>query len=234
MKKNCNIIITIILALFLFSPLRGQNKIGGETMQYIVENGDTVFISSLPPAYKYYVPKKGEVPRKEWRKYYKTVHNFAKTYQYALLAREEMDAADKYLAEHELSARERDKYLKGVEKELIKKFETPLRNLTFSQGRMLLKLIDRELGMTSFYIIKDYIGGAAAGFWQGIAKIFGADLKKPYDKFGEDKLLEELVFIYQNGDFASLYVSIFRKYPPKPAYLPKNDYPQNIYYRNTW
>ena len=51
---------------------------------------------------------------------------------------------------------EREKYLKQYEKDLFKTFETPLRKLTFSQGRMLLRLIDRELGLTSFYIIKDY------------------------------------------------------------------------------
>jgi len=92
---------------------------------------------------------------------------------------------------------------------LFKEFEKPLRNLTFNQGRMLLKLIDREVGQNSYYIIKGYRGGAAAGFWQGIAKLFGADLKKPYDKYVEDKVLEELVVMYHEGSFPYLYASIF-------------------------
>mgnify|MGYP003321660310 FL=1 len=86
-----------------------------------------------------------------------------------------------------------------------------MRGLTLSQGKLLLKLLDRELGQTSFYVIKNYRGGAAAGFWQGIAKLFGSDLKKPYDKFGEDKVVEELVQMYHNGVFDYLYYSMFFK-----------------------
>ena len=76
---------------------------------------------------------------------------------------------------------------------------------------MLIKLIDREVGLSGFYLIKNYRGGAAAGFWQGIAKLFGSDLKKQYDKFGEDKLLEELVQMYHAGTFDYLYFSMFVK-----------------------
>ena len=60
-------------------------------------------------------------------------------------------------------------------------------------------------------IIKDYKNGIAARFWQGIAKIFGTDLKKPYDKFGEDKAVEELVQMYHDGVFDYLYYSMFFK-----------------------
>ena len=67
------------------------------------------------------------------------------------------------------------------------------------------------MGQTSFYVIKNYRGGAAAGFWQGVAKLFGSDLKKPYDKFGEDKVVEELVQMYHDGVFDYLYYSMFFK-----------------------
>ena len=81
--------------------------------------------------------------------------------------------------------------------------------MTVTQGRLLLKLLDRELGRTSYYVIKNYRGSAAAGFWQGVAKIFGSDLRQPYDKYGEDRLVEELVLLYQQGQFDYLYYSIF-------------------------
>ena len=81
--------------------------------------------------------------------------------------------------------------------------------MSISQGRLLLKLLDRELGRTSYYVIKNYRGGAAAGFWQGVAKLFGSDLKQPYDRYGEDRLIEELVLLYQQGQFNYLYYSIF-------------------------
>lgn len=185
----------------------------GEIMEYIVEDGDTIYFSTLPPAYGYNIPKSRK--GKEWRTYYKTVHNFAKAYPYALMAKELIIEAENHINQNNLSKKEREKYVKQFEKELFDKFEKPLRNLTFTQGRMLLRLIDREAGLTSYYIIKNYKGGVNAGFWQGVAKLFGADLKKPYDKFGEDKLLEELVEIYQSGNFDTLYIMIFGKQPPQ-------------------
>jgi hypothetical protein len=227
--KNFYFIISLLTTLVLSqTPLWGQDR--SEYMSYSIEGKDTIYHSDIAPAYKKYREKVKRNKGKEWRKYYRTVHNFAKTYPYALVAKEKREEADKYLATHDLSRMEKERYLKKYEKELFNTFEKPLRNLTFSQGRMLLRLIDRELGLTSFYIIKDYRGKAAAGFWQGIAKIFGADLKTPYDRFGEDKELEELVKMYQQGEFAYLYISIFGKYPPKPAVTPKNDFRQmNIY-----
>ena len=81
--------------------------------------------------------------------------------------------------------------------------------MTVSQGALLMKLIDREAGKSSYMIIKDYKSGIAAGFWQGIAKLFGSDLKKPYDPNGDDVATEELVRIWEAGEFPALYFSIF-------------------------
>ena len=179
-------------------------------MRYFVEEGDTTYIDDLPSPYIFYKPrKKGEI--KEWRKYYRTIYNFKKVYPYALKAKEIIADADSTLACSGFNSREREKYLKQYEKRLFKEFEKPLRSMTVSQGRLLLKLLDRELGRTSYYVIKNYRGGAAAGFWQGIARIFGSDLKKPYDKYGEDKFIEELVVLYQQGGFDYLYSSLFWK-----------------------
>lgn len=182
-------------------------------MRFFVENNDTVYVSDLPPAYVFDFPSKGKDGRK-WREFYRTVHNFAKTYPYALVAKARLDSAETYLATHELSGRELEKYLSNLQNELFKEFEEPLRKLTFSQGRMLLRLIDREIGITSYYIIREYRGRAAAGFWQGIGSLFGADLKKPYDRLGQDKELEELVELYNLGQFDYLYYTIFGRYPP--------------------
>jgi hypothetical protein len=139
------------------------------------------------------------------------VYNFKKTYPYALKAKEIIQDADSTLKYSNFTAKEREKYLKAYEKRLFKEFEKPLRSMSINQGKMLLKLIEREVGLSGFYLIRRYRGGAAAGFWQGIAKLFGSDLKRQYDKFGEDKLLEELVQMYQAGTFDYLYYSMFIK-----------------------
>lgn len=181
----------------------------GHTVGYVVEKGgDTLLVDKIAPLYVFNRPDNWKKSR-QWRDYYKTVYNFKKTYKYALLAKEITRDADSTLAHSNFTPREREKYLRSYEKRLFKEFEKPLKGLTFSQGRLLLKLLDRELGQTSFYVIKNYRGGAAAGFWQGVAKLFGSDLKKPYDKFGEDKIIEELVQMYHNGIFDYLYYSMF-------------------------
>lgn len=182
-------------------------------LHYIIEKGDTIYIDDLPAAHVYQ-----KLPRqkgREWRKYYRLVHNFSKVYPYALVARHMVAEADSTIAADNLKRGKRDKYINNVQKELFAVFETPLRNLTVSQGALLMKLIDREVGKSSFNIIKYYKNGMAAGFWQGIAKLFGSDLKKPYDPDGEDSATEELVEKWESGEFEGLYYSLFWKYPPQ-------------------
>ena len=195
------------IALLLLLPLVCPAQ-EGMWMRYTIENNDTIFLSTLTPAYAFNRSRKGAKDN-SWGEYYRTVWNFNKAYPYALKAAEKVREADSILAANARTQREREKIVKDFEKKLFKEFEKPLRNLTFTQGRMLLKLIDREVGQNSFYIIKDYRGNITAGFWQGIAKMFGADLKKPYDKYGEDKVLEELVTMYHEGSFPYLYASFF-------------------------
>lgn len=181
----------------------------GKLIGYVIqENGDTLFVDKVAPLYVFNRPDNWK-KSKQWRDYYKTVYNFKKTYPYALLAKEITRDADSTLAHSNFRKKEREKYLRAYEKKLFREFEKPLKGMTISQGKLLLKLLDRELGQTSFYVIKNYRGGAAAGFWQGVAKLFGSDLKKPYDKFGEDKVVEELVQMYHDGTFDYLYYSMF-------------------------
>lgn len=187
-----------------------KENINGVLIGYKIENGDTLYVDKLKPAYAFNRPKNWK-KSKQWRDYYRTVYNFKKVYPYALIAKRIVKEADSTLANTNLSRRGKEKYIKKYEKRLFYEFEKPLRNLSFSQGRLLLRLIDREVGKTSFYIIKGYKGGFTATFWQGIARLFGSDLKRPYDKFGEDKVVEELVKLYEEGSFDYLYYSMFSK-----------------------
>ena len=176
------------------------------------ESSDTTYFDNIRPSKVY-----SRLPRqkgREWRKYYRLVHNFSKAYPYALVARKLVHEADSTIAADNLKRLKRDKYVTEVQNELFDVFESQMRNMTVSQGALLMKLIDREVGKSSFDIIKDYKNGIAARFWQGIAKIFGTDLKKPYDPEGEDARTEELVKIWEGGDFQAFYFSIFWKDPP--------------------
>lgn len=228
--KGFAIHIMVVLAAVFFTyrgldcnaqtPHRGRvqaerEKSGQQdnVLRYIVEGKDTIYIDQIRASKVYArVPKqKG----REWRRYYRLVHNFSKAYPYALVARKLVIEADSTIAADKLKGVRRDRYVSSVQKELFDAFEGQMRKMTVSQGALLMKLIDREVGKSSYSIIKDYKNRIAAGFWQGIARMFGTDLKKPYDPEGEDKLTEELVEIWEAGDFPAFYWSLFWKDPPE-------------------
>jgi len=201
--------LTLIIVALMFSSLSyAQKPLKGFQVGYKVEGRDTVYQIKLRDTYLFSWPEEKKKGR-AWRDFYRLVYNFRKAYPYALIAKEKFGIADSVLNSRKFTSKQRTKYIKDFEKNLFKDFEKPLRKMTITQGGLLLKLIDREIGQSSYQIIKEYRGGFNAIFWQGIARIFGSDLKRPYDKFGEDKITEDLVIMYQNGTFEDLYYSIF-------------------------
>ena len=204
------------------SQVRATEKDSASLMQYEVdENGDTIYLDEIEPVYKVAV-RKG----REWRRYYRLVHNFAKAYPYALLAEEKLSEADSTITAGDLRRGKRNRYINILQKELFETFEQPLRNLTISQGKLLLRLIDRQTGITPYEIIHEYKGKAAAGFWQGVARLFGSDMKLPYDPEGADRQTEELVILYHKGEFNVLYRSVFGQNPPEPVVRSRLDVAQ--------
>lgn len=206
-KKFFKYSILFFATLLYASFACGQKP--GVPIGYELVGKDTLYLDKIKEVHVFNRPESWKKSR-EWRKFYRTVYNFAKVYPYALKAKAIMRDADSTLANSDFTRGEREKYIKSYEKRLFKEFEKPLRSLSINQGKMLLKLIDREAGISSYYAIKNYKGGAAAGFWQGVAKLFGSDLKRKYDMFGEDKILEELRTMYRDGSFWYLYYSMFR------------------------
>ena len=179
----------------------------------IDESGDTVFTDELRPARVF--ARQPRQQGRDWKKYYKLVFNFNKVYPYALVGRCMMAQVDSTLAAEPLKRSERSQYINSVEKELFRLFEKDIRKMTISQGMVLLRLVDRECGMPPYDIIKTYEGSLAAGFWQFIAKFFDADLKKRYDPEDKDRQIEELVGIWDSGDWDAFYWSIFWENPPR-------------------
>jgi hypothetical protein len=97
------------------------------------------------------------------------------------------------------SDKERKDYIKKVEKDVFANYEGDMRDMTITQGRLLIKLIDRETRNTSYTLIKDYRGKFAAAFWQGVARIFGTNLKEEYDPYGDDALIESIILEIDAG-----------------------------------
>lgn len=91
------------------------------------------------------------------------------------------------------SKEERKKYIKSREKELKKEFSDPLTNLSVYQGKVLMKLINRETGNNCYEIIKEYKGGVTARFYQTVAFFFDSNLKQSYDADTDDATIEHIV-----------------------------------------
>ena len=124
--------------------------------------------------------------------YFKLKRDVKKAYPYAVLASIKLKEYDAILAN--VPEKKRAPYLKKTEAELKTQFEADLKNLTMGQGKILIRLINRETGMTTYKVIKDYRGGFSAFMWQSLGMLWGNNLKWKYDPSkGEDKLIEEII-----------------------------------------
>jgi len=132
------------------------------------------------------------------RKYDRLVYNLKRAYPYALIVRARLEMANEDLAGIP-EEKDRRKYIKDLEKDVFAEYEDDMRRMTITQGRLLIKLINRETQNTSYELIRQYRGGLSAAFWQGVARIFGTNLKEEYDPYGEDALIELIIINIEAG-----------------------------------
>ena len=191
----------------------GGKSAGAGYMQMVISGHDTTYFDRLSPIW--ITGRRKGTNEKAWREYYKLVYRFARAYPYALAAGDVMRQADSVIAVRHYGGVKRDRFITEVQKELFKSYEGAFRKMTIYEGALLMKLIDRETGMSSYEIIKEYKNSVAAGFWQGVAKLFENDLKSRYDPYGEDQDAELLVHAWQAGEFPALYWSVFWENPPE-------------------
>ena len=130
--------------------------------------------------------------KRDYRRYERLIYNIKKVYPYAIIVREKIDLVNEELKTIS-TEREQKAYMKSVEKDVFAEYEDEIAKLTITQGKILIKLIDRETQNTSYELIKVYRGRISAAFWQGIARIFGTNLKEEYDPYGEDALIELII-----------------------------------------
>ena len=192
---------------------RAARPVRGTPMYFeLDERGDTVFMETLDPVWIF--PKGRQMKSGDWRRYYKLVYNFNAVYPYALVGRKMMAQVDSTIAADISKRSERTRYINDVEKELFRLFEKDIRNMTINQGLVLMRLVDRECGMSAYEIIRTYENGFAANFWQLVARIFSQNLKTRYDPSrGEDAKIEELCGIWDSGQWDAFYYSIFMERP---------------------
>lgn len=168
------------------------------TVRAQVINGDTIPVVDLGTIYVYtdYVYK---TPR-QYEQWTRIKHNVKKVYPYAILAAAKLKEYDVVL-EKMPTERLKKAYIRVCERDLKHEFEDELKDLSVSQGRVLMKLIDRETGKTTYEIVKQMRGGFQAVMWQAIARLFGNNMKDGYDKEGEDIMIERAIKLVEAGQF---------------------------------
>jgi hypothetical protein len=157
---------------------------------FVVYQGDTIPARDLEICYVT-APMSDAMKKrlKEWTRLRNAVYV---TYPYARRAGAIMNDINVKLAAMSQKDK-RQSYLKSREAELKKEFTEPLTNLSIYQGRILMKLINRQTGNNCYDIIKEYKGGITARVYQTVAFFFNSNLKQPYDAAGDDKQIEQIV-----------------------------------------
>ena len=172
-----------------YSRFRGGYVAGTEVDPI---SGDTAYVVQLSNVIAF--RDIGNIKRQK-----RLIRNVKAVYPYAIDARNYFNALNAQL-DTVTSKKERERITKELEKEIVKRYTPVLEKMTYSQGKILIRLIDRETQRTSYQLLEKYRGKFAAKFWNTIARIFRANLKQEYDPTqGEDKLIEQIIILYEAG-----------------------------------
>lgn len=214
MNKRIIILLFIILYWVFISHAQDEEEYFDDPLIPVIENpelkiqiyegyywavieGDTVKVIQMRPFYVY-----NELPKfknKKQEKFYrKTVRDVKKTLPYAKLIYEILVETYQYM-ETLPDDEARQKHIEKMEEELFKQYKPILKKFTYSQGKMLIKLVNRECNQSSYEIIRAFLGSFRAGFWQTFGKLFGVTLKAEWDPEGKDKDIERICVLVEQG-----------------------------------
>jgi len=177
----------------------GRDKIYlGYTLVVDPVEGDTMVCYHLHPI-TVFPPLKFK-NKKEEKFYWRTVRNVKVTLPYAKLIRETLIETYEYIETFD-TQKEREQYLKRMEKDIFKQYKPVLKKLSKSQAQLLVKLIQRETDQSSYQILKAFLGSFRAGFWQGFGRLFGVNLRSGFnpDKNREDEIVNRVATLVEEG-----------------------------------
>jgi len=185
----------IIFWLAAFA-VQAQQPVSPHYVQGFRIDNDTLPHVNLPEVVIF--PKNRFKSKQDEQQYWRLVWKVKKVYPYV---KEASRLYQKYQQDVPQGAKRRDRrvYVKKAEDELMALYGPKLKKLTISEGRILIKLIDREIHSTSYELIDQLKGGVPAVFWQGVARLFGNNLKSQYDPYGEDRQIEQIILYIEAG-----------------------------------
>ena len=162
----------------------------------VIDKGDSIPYMEMSNVYVY--PKITFDSKHKQNAYLRLVRNVKKVLPIAKEANQIIVETYEYL-ETLPNKKARDEHLKLVEKSIVRDYKPKMKKLTYSQGKLLIKLVYRECDSSTYDIVKAVLGPVRAGFWQAFAWCFGASLKKGYDPEGVDRLTERVVLMVEAG-----------------------------------
>ncbi|KAA6352424.1 hypothetical protein EZS27_000239 [termite gut metagenome] len=200
MKRPIIIAIPVIVFVFFFTSYacyaQENKEEKGCLVPVCVYEGETIPYVQLPVVYVF----KPVVFTNEREKkiYNKLVRDVKKTLPVSREVKQILIETYEYM-QMLPNEKSRQAHIKIVEKGVKEQYTVQMKKLTFSQGKLLIKLIDRECNQTSYELIKAFMGSFKAVFYQSFAGLFGASLKREYNPQGEDRLVERVVLLVENG-----------------------------------
>jgi len=195
-KYKYILFFSLFISLSAFSQSKPDTLI---FMQASAIDGDTLILKELPVFEYIYYTKPTFTTRRAERRYTRLVRDIKKVYPYAKEAGKKLESYAPILDSLEENHKEQKFYFERIEDELMTQYGDELKKLNTRQGKVLIKLIDRECDQSSYEILRNFRGSFSAFFWQGIARIWGYNLKNEYEEDGEDRHMEIIVSAIENG-----------------------------------
>ena len=193
----------ILFLTFFFSfmavHLNAQEQtttINGYLVPACIYEGDTIASLRMPTLYCF--KPMNFKNKKQRQQYNRLVRNVKKTLPIAKEVNRAIIETYEFLQTIP-DEKARQKHLQAVEKSVKEQYTPRMKKLTLSQGKLLIKLINRETDSSSYELVKAFLGPFKAGFYQAFAAIFGASLKKEYHPEGEDAMIEQIVLLVESG-----------------------------------
>ena len=161
----------------------------------LIEGKDTILFVNLP---EIIVFPNTFMSEKERQAYLKLIRDVKRALPYARLIYNTLIETYEYI-ETMPDQKTKEAHLKRMEKELFNQYKPELKKLTLAQGKLVIKLVDRECNQTSYNLVSAYMGSFRASFWNVFAGMFGASLKTKYDPNGKDAMTERVVLLVDRG-----------------------------------
>jgi len=196
MKRIIFLIFFLSLMTVRIQAQEQTTSINGFLVPACIYEGDTIPSIHLPTVYVF-KPLKFKNKKKQ-QEYYRLIRNVKKTLPIAKEVNRAIIETYEFLQTLP-DEKSKEKHLRMVEKSVKEQYTPRMKQLTFAQGKLLIKLIDRESNSSSYELVKAFLGPFKAGFYQAFAAIFGASLKKEYHPEGEDALIERIALQVENG-----------------------------------